>query len=1068
MNRTVTAQSTEALFASYRIDDSAMIADANTSPLALDSVRQQRRATIKVRKQIKGDLSDFGLNETQYDDFTSHLNPASDVDFEGVMASAVFNSLVFVVLMVSYEILRRLVPSVYASKTRQAAFRGERRRSSSALSLMSMDEEEDPSNINESHSRKPASIGFSLPLDWVLPVYKVPWNKVLKDGGLDAYMFLRYIRLCLRITSVSAFWGIIILWPVYANGAGPYGELSWYHFSMANVDQGSWRIWVPTVFIYLFSAYIFFAMRQEYKHYVELRMDYLGEGGTGDRHGPGQDQQTYSVMVERIPSLLRSDQGLFDYFNHLFPGKVHSACVILSAPDLEATAAKVLDATRRLEKSIAYFYATGQRRTHIIGRPRINVLGIDIAPFELGVCKMCHGTFDMDAAEEEGTTPPRGVVVDSTKYFTRELAQVNQELWAAQRKKAKIAEMGSSIPMGFANAWIEKLADCTKQVGDDIMDESMEINVRSGGKRPKSRTDDFNGSLIERSYSHYTYGTIDEELAPLNWNSDDDSVDVPHSGSGEDTHAPHRAAAKTCAFGRRLAGMLGLDFFVSFVRLINKRLSSCFSGCIPKSAAAGTTTSSTGFVTLFFHHEAAVAACASLTHKPNALEVTPAPDNREILWDNAAVGVQRRRWKAIVANVLLFFGVIFWSIPLAAIQAFAKIDEIAQIPGMEWIVNVGRGNMAHFINDYLPVVALLTLIMILPFVFEWIAVSYERRKTMSDVQDSIVGRYFYYQVANIYVTVTAGSIWAALADILDQPAALLQILGESIPMMVGYFLSLLITKILAGLPMVILRGGALSRMFLLRTCFNRKKLTQRELDEVYRKEPLYFGWEYPTQMLVIMIAFAYAYISPVILPVAAAYFLGALIVYKKQVLYVYTATYEGGGRLFPVACDKTLVGLIISQLTFIGYSLIRKGQRQPLFLFPLPFITKYMIYYFREHYATPSTKLSLERAIELDHVVHLKTADKDADESEASQVGKEKLAQRFKEEYYRQPVLTLEAGRPMPYRREKGVDELTATALKTLQASVSRFQIMTDEAKQGVQSGSSSPRKNRGRRRLDV
>lgn len=54
--------------------------------------------------------------------------------------------------------------------------------------------------------------------------------------------------------------------------------------------------------------------------------------------------------------------------------------------------------------------------------------------------------------------------------------------------------------------------------------------------------------------------------------------------------------------------------------------------------------------------------------------------------------------------------------------------------------------------------------------------------------------------------------------------------------MVGYFMSLLITKILAGLPMVILRSGALSRMFLLRSCFSRAKLTQRELDEVYRKQ----------------------------------------------------------------------------------------------------------------------------------------------------------------------------------------------------------------------------------------
>lgn len=48
---------------------------------------------------------------------------------------------------------------------------------------------------------------------------------------------------------------------------------------------------------------------------------------------------------------------------------------------------------------------------------------------------------------------------------------------------------------------------------------------------------------------------------------------------------------------------------------------------------------------------------------------------------------------------------------------------------------------------------------------------------------------------------------------------------------------------MAGLPMVMLRMGALGRMLFLRTFFRKESLTQRELDEVYRADPVQYGWE---------------------------------------------------------------------------------------------------------------------------------------------------------------------------------------------------------------------------------
>lgn len=65
---------------------------------------------------------------------------------------------------------------------------------------------------------------------------------------------------------------------------------------------------------------------------------------------------------------------------------------------------------------------------------------------------------------------------------------------------------------------------------------------------------------------------------------------------------------------------------------------------------------------------------------------------------------------------------------------------------MQWILAFNNGSLAAFINGYLPVVALLGLILILPVIFGLVARNYEHRRTQSEIQRSILSRYFYYQV----------------------------------------------------------------------------------------------------------------------------------------------------------------------------------------------------------------------------------------------------------------------------------------------------------------------------------
>jgi hypothetical protein len=498
---------------------------------------------------------------------------------------------------------------------------------------------------------------------------------------------------------------------------------------------------------------------------------------------------------------------------------------------------------------------------------------------------------------------------------------------------------------------------------------------------------------------------------------------------------------------RRIAGKLGLDYAVAVFKFWNKQLDFALEGVV------GATMSSTGFVTFLDLSSTTCAASALISAKASVLQVSIAPEPREIWWENCHVSNMTLVRREHMVNFVLFLGVILWSFPLAAIQAFATAKNLAQIPGMEWILTFNGGTLTRFVNGYLPVIALLGLILILPVIFQLIAVNFERRKTFSDIQASMLSRYFNYQLANIYISVTAGSLLSSLAEILDHPSNILPLLGESLPQMVGYFIALLVTKIMAGLPMIFLRFGALSRMLLLKMLSNEAKLTQRELEAVYRQENVQYGWEFPSQLLVVVIVFTYAIICPIILPVGFVYFLGALVVYKKQLLYVYTPVYESGGAMFPMAVQRTIFGLVCGQLTLLGYTVTRQCYYQNIALLPLPFVTLYMMNYFHRVFVIPSTRLSLERAREHDKYSARNAAAEKPGMSENPHAGIELRDREFNKNAYRQPVLTVLATQPWTYRRGMD-DEETVSVCKKLRR-VNRYISSVSEGNPRLNEGAS-------------
>jgi hypothetical protein len=692
---------------------------------------------------------------------------------------------------------------------------------------------------------------------------------------------------------------------------------------MANLSVGSHLMWVPTLFLWLQTLYVIFLMNEEYKHYLECRVDFLARGD-----GVVNSQQhMYSLIIERIPYELRSDRALFDYFNRLFPRKIHSTAVVLNLPDLERESKKRKRVLRRLEKSMISFDVKGKRPVHVVGRKRIRCCGIESEPIlsSFGGRNVEDDDYD---SENDSRLPQKGEKVDSISYYSRELTVMNEKVARMQHEKIELALKGNDSVR--ASQWISHAIDRVSTAAESTLGSNTQ-----------------NDGLITG------FGSSPGRRKPLLLT---------------------------------LLDRIGVDFISGGISYIQQNIDEVVDSVV------GATMSSTGFITFKNLHSVTCAAKTPLFHKPDVLIAKMAPEPRDIIWQNAHVNLGWSRGREWTANLLLGIGAILWSIPVASIQALATADQIALVPGMGWLATWDGGNVAAFVNGYLPVVLLLTIIMVLPHIFYAVALHYEDRKTRSDVQKSIIGRYFYYQLANIYITVTAGSILDSLNEIIEHPTNMLAILGKSLPNVTGYFATFIMTKLLVGLPMIMMRLGPLLRILFIKACFREKYLTEKELDEMHHPQrfaQIWYGWEYPNLLLVIVICFTYSCISPIILPVGAAFFLGAWLVFKNQILIVYSPSYESGGTMFPMACHRTLIGLICGQLTFIGYSILREGFYQALMTFPLPVITIKMMNVFKNLYEVPGRSISVERAVELDILRNAATA--------------------FSPDVYRQPVLTEKA-----------------------------------------------------------
>ncbi|KAJ3188365.1 hypothetical protein HDU85_005516 [Gaertneriomyces sp. JEL0708] len=183
---------------------------------------------------------------------------------------------------------------------------------------------------------------------WFKPIWDIPESYIIENVGLDAVMFLRFLRMCFMITLILICTVLPILlpvnylapgsWPDGVDGASDSGsnlqfaKENMLRYSISNIPSKSDAFWAHLVCVYIVSGVTYYFLFISYRDYANLAAEYIHEkqGIMTKRTKEWRKAelvQLRTVLVQNIPATLQNDDKLKAWFEALGLGEVENAVV---------------------------------------------------------------------------------------------------------------------------------------------------------------------------------------------------------------------------------------------------------------------------------------------------------------------------------------------------------------------------------------------------------------------------------------------------------------------------------------------------------------------------------------------------------------------------------------------------------------------------------------------------------------------------------------------------------------------------------------------------------------------
>lgn len=365
------------------------------------------------------------------------------------------------------------------------------------------------------------------------------------------------------------------------------------------------------------------------------------------------------------------------------------------------------------------------------------------------------------------------------------------------------------------------------------------------------------------------------------------------------------------------------------------------------------------FVFFKTRYAAIVASQVLQTSNPMAWVTDLAPEPHDVKWSNLWIPY-RQLWFRRIATLLasIVFMLVF-ILPVAVVQGLTQLDQLQhRLPFLKGILK--KTFMIQIVTGYLPSVILMLFLYAVPPVMMLFS-SVEGPISRSRRKKSACLKILWFNIWNIFfVNVLSGSVLNQL-NILSSPGLIPSQLAKAVPSQATFFITYVLSSGWASLSSELMQLFALTWNFVRRYVFRIKTPVQYVPSFPYHTEV-------PRVLIFGLIGFTCSVLAPLILPFLLVYFFLGYVVYRNQILNVYTTRYESGGQLWPIVHNTTIFSLVLAQVIAIGVFGIKKSPIASGFTIPLVVFTLLFSEYCRQRFYPIFMKFPAQDLIEMDRL----------------------------------------------------------------------------------------------------
>ncbi|TFK34488.1 hypothetical protein BDQ12DRAFT_689686 [Crucibulum laeve] len=355
----------------------------------------------------------------------SGISDAKSASKETFITALVFNAAVFGIEIVLFTVLRPYFKAIYEPRTYV---------------------------LPTSKRAKPLSQSIFL---WPFNVFRADYRGIIKANGMDAYFFVHFLRMMVRIFIPIWVLTWAILLPATSVGTHVEGKDSLDQFTYGNVEPSMGkRYWAHLILVFMSTFWIFYNIKREMSHFIIMRQQHLIE------HDHAKSVQANTVLITGIPARYLTQDMLFKTFSHL-PGGIKKIWINRNLKELPDLYDRRLAACSKLESAETALLRTAAKLRLKSEKAAGKEAGKSSKDKDaLPITNAGTKQQDLERADAEslvprdqrpthrlGSIPFMGQKVDTIEWCRTEIAECTQLLEEGRAKISSADERGSAAPV---------------------------------------------------------------------------------------------------------------------------------------------------------------------------------------------------------------------------------------------------------------------------------------------------------------------------------------------------------------------------------------------------------------------------------------------------------------------------------------------------------------------------------------------------------------------------------------------------------------------------------------------